>query len=226
MQSFLGVIVGLLQSALSLLGFVQQHPELPQSSRDQVQQIAQQAIKQATNALNNANTQSTATGQSSKNTASNSSSFATPTTGPAPLSVTFNTEGSRAENGSIDFGDGNTIRLLTLFGNGTSDSTGFCGAGPDFFCNVHHDYVNSGTYTALLKDASGNIIGTQTVRVAGVADGVVLVPGMQKYTDSDFWFSFWYPNNWNISVAPGPWTGIIVKQLKSHRRERQMAVRY
>ncbi len=27
------------------------------------------------------------------------------------------------------------------------------------------------------------------------------VPGMQKYTDTDFGFSFWYPNNWLLSVS-------------------------
>ena len=54
MNSVFSFAVGLLTAALSLLGFVQQHPELPQSSKDQAQQIAQQAITKATNALNTA----------------------------------------------------------------------------------------------------------------------------------------------------------------------------
>ena len=47
----LGFVVGLLQASLTLLGFVQAHPELPPASRDQAQQVAQQAITQATNVL-------------------------------------------------------------------------------------------------------------------------------------------------------------------------------
>ena len=48
MDSVFSFVVGLLTAALSLLGFVQQHPELPQASKDQAQQIAQQAITTAT----------------------------------------------------------------------------------------------------------------------------------------------------------------------------------
>jgi hypothetical protein len=51
MNSFFGFVVGLLQSTLSLLGFVQQHPELPVDQKQQVQQVAEQAITQANNAL-------------------------------------------------------------------------------------------------------------------------------------------------------------------------------
>lgn len=51
MDSIFGFVIGLLQAALALIGFVQQHPELPQASRDQAQQVAQQAITQATKVL-------------------------------------------------------------------------------------------------------------------------------------------------------------------------------
>ncbi len=51
MDSVFSFVVGILTTALSLLGFVQQHPELPQASKDQAQQVAQQAITQATQAL-------------------------------------------------------------------------------------------------------------------------------------------------------------------------------
>ena len=60
MNSIFGFAVGLLQAALSLLGFVQQHPELPQASKDQAQIVAQQAITQATNALASKQTTTTA----------------------------------------------------------------------------------------------------------------------------------------------------------------------
>jgi len=51
MESVFSFVIGLLTAALSLLGFVQQHPELPPASRDQANQIAQQAITQATQIL-------------------------------------------------------------------------------------------------------------------------------------------------------------------------------
>jgi len=33
---------------------------------------------------------------------------------------------------------------------------------------------------------------------------VVSVPGMSKYTDADFGFSFWYPNEWKVIQVPQP----------------------
>src|SRR3954467_2874528 len=48
MNSFFGFVVGLLQTTLSLLGFVQQHPELPVDQQQQVEQVAEQAVDQAT----------------------------------------------------------------------------------------------------------------------------------------------------------------------------------
>ena len=54
MNSAFAFAVGLLHAALALLGFVQLHPELPQASRDQAQQVAQQAMTQATQVLTNA----------------------------------------------------------------------------------------------------------------------------------------------------------------------------
>lgn len=61
MATSLSLAVGLLTTALSLLTFVQQHPELPQSSRDNAQQMAQSAIAQATSIISNptANTATT-----------------------------------------------------------------------------------------------------------------------------------------------------------------------
>jgi hypothetical protein len=48
----LASVVVLLQTALSLLVLVNSNPSLPQSMRDNAQQVAQQAIAQATDALN------------------------------------------------------------------------------------------------------------------------------------------------------------------------------
>jgi hypothetical protein len=66
MNTGFGFVIGLLQAALSLLGFVQQHSELPQSSRDQAQQVAQQAITQATQTLSS-NTKPSTSAQSAGN---------------------------------------------------------------------------------------------------------------------------------------------------------------
>jgi hypothetical protein len=57
MNTIFSFVTGLLIAESSLLCFVQNHPELPQASRDQAQQIAQQAITQATQAINTASTQ-------------------------------------------------------------------------------------------------------------------------------------------------------------------------
>src|SRR3990167_292494 len=97
MNQILGFVVGLLQSALSLLGFVQTHPDLPQAQHDQAVQVAQQAITTATNVI--------------------------------------------ANNSTV----------------------------------------------------------TQT-------QATVSVPGMQKYTDADFGFSFWYPSTWTVKSV-GTWEG-------------------
>ena len=50
----LSLVIGLLTSALSILGFVQQHPELPQSSRFEAQQTVQKTIAFAIDELQTA----------------------------------------------------------------------------------------------------------------------------------------------------------------------------
>ena len=59
MNYIFGYVVGLLQAVLSLIGFVQQHPELPPAQQQQAQYVAQQAITQATKTLANQNTPQT-----------------------------------------------------------------------------------------------------------------------------------------------------------------------
>ncbi|HUO56097.1 MAG TPA: hypothetical protein VMU27_01535, partial [Candidatus Paceibacterota bacterium] len=90
-----------------------------------------------------------------------------PDSGSAPLTAAFSTSGSQAENGSINFGDGNSIRLLTLFGNGTTNSAGYCSAAPDFACYAPHTYTSAGTYAASVTNSSGNTIATHTITVTG-----------------------------------------------------------
>ena len=98
---------------------------------------------------------------------SNTSFTASPTSGAAPMTVTFTTSGAKAENGTVNFGDGNSEQLLNLLGNSTSNTKGYCGSAPDFFCSVSHTYASASTYTAALKDSSGDILATQTITVTG-----------------------------------------------------------
>lgn len=152
MNSVFSFVVGLLTAALSLLGFVQQHPELPQASRDQAQQIAQQAITQATNALSNQNT-TVQTNTSAKFTA-------TPTSGAAPLTVRFSQTATDDWRASIEYGDGATC---------TVDGTGEAANCPNKFA---HTYTTPGTYTVKLWSSTGTDgasrppLGTLTIKVS------------------------------------------------------------
>ena len=138
MSSVLAFAVGLLQSALALLGFVQAHPELPQSSRDQAQVIARQAITQATNALS-ANSATGNTGAGSPQLS------AFPASGAVPLTVNFTTgypDGYQTTtNYDIDFGDG-TVKSMD----------GQCSPS---HCSINHTYTNAGVYVITLRKADG-----------------------------------------------------------------------
>ena len=191
MESALSFVVGLLTAALSLLGFVQQHPELPQSSRDQAQQVAQQAITQAKNALTN-NVHPNATAQSSNSTASR---FATPMTGAAPLTVTFVAPPS-AGGDYMYFGDGAdgcSVPVVVRDEMGCSVPSGI---------PIAHTYTKPGVYDASVgRHLPSTILASATITVTGNATNQVSgssVPGMTKYTDTDFGFSFWYPSGWAV----------------------------
>lgn len=136
MESIFSFVVGLLTAALSLLGFVQQHPELPPASRDQAQQIAQQAINQANQALINAQTES--------NQTSNNRLSVTPTAGAAPLLVNFI---GGANGTSIDFGDG------------SSGTFTFTECKPGGKCDpvASHRYPSPGTYIAVLSGSGARV---------------------------------------------------------------------
>lgn len=137
MNTTFAFAVGLLQAALVLLGFVQQHPELPQASRDQAQQVAQQAISQATQALSN---QNTATQPPPRIVSSLS---VLPTSGQAPLSVNINSnQNERALPGYLEFGDETGTLDFTLGGGRCIPAN----------CSTNHTFANPGTYTIRLLD--------------------------------------------------------------------------
>ena len=165
MNSLFSFVVGLLTSALSLMGFVQQHPELPQASRDQAQQVAQQAITQATNVLNNAQ-------PNPQPVPNNSVNFtASPASGSAPSSVAFSASGPINDFPSgIDFGDGSQG-----FVEGLHDCAGGCTSQSIDGFQISHIYKNSGTYTATLTAnaacytiapcPSKKVVGSETITI-------------------------------------------------------------
>jgi PKD repeat protein len=142
MDSVFSFVVGLLTVALSLLGFVQQHPELPQASRDQAQQIAQQAITQATQTLSNAAAKKTVA------VASNSSNLVvTPASGVAPLNVSFSVPSTgKAGTYIVEYGDGQ---------RGSMDGVGRT----DGRVADAHWYNVPGTYTVKVSFADGSCKG-------------------------------------------------------------------
>jgi len=120
-----------------------------------------------------------------------------PVSGSAPLSVSFAVRKDVVKRYTIDFGDGTLIAGWELS----------CGLQ---FCSKNYAYNAAGTYTAKFLECSlrsdgscgeGNrIVKTATITVSG-AQSDISVPGMNKYTDSDFGFSFWYPSGWSVSTG-------------------------
>lgn len=94
----------------------------------------------------------------------NSSNFtAMPTTGPAPLLVTFMEAYPASQMGSIDFGDGSVSDSSTW----QSHASDRIGCASDVYCSTVHTYTNAGTYHAVLKDSSGKVLASQTITVTG-----------------------------------------------------------
>ena len=284
MNSILGFFVGLLQTTLSLLGFVQQHPELPPAQQQQAQQVAEQVVTQTTKVIANqsasqntvptvtvtnisdltvslkySNLNTTPDGPSAPahlwiqnigfskpilditldGKASGQTSFTLPanamegeygimavaangegysnlasgnaniyfsggslslnkfsslvvsaTSGTAPFTVTFSIKQS-AGGQYIDFGDGTT---------GCDISNADDCIVPAYPQTFTHTYTNVGTYTVTASRHLPSItLGTATINVNGSNQSSISVPGMSKYTDSDFGFSFWYPSGWSVS---------------------------
>jgi len=199
MNTAFGFVVGLLQAALSLLGFVQANPQLPQAQKDTAVQVAQQAVTKAGNTISSSVTNQTLP--------SNNGFLASPKSGVTPLSVTFSIPnfGASCSDSRIpppaDFG---TVRLD--FGDGTSQEVAYC------ITSLSHTYTSSATYTARLivngggpppapGQSSQYVIASTTVTARNTSAASISVPGMSKYTDPDFGFSFWYPSDWTVGPS-------------------------
>ena len=57
-----------------------------------------------------------------------------------------------------------------------------------------------GTYPLALSDSKGRELATGTLVISKASEATLSVPGMSKYTDSAFGFSFWYPSEWTVST--------------------------
>ncbi|MDB5237752.1 MAG: hypothetical protein JWM46_22 [Candidatus Kaiserbacteria bacterium] len=112
----------------------------------------------------------------------------TPSSGNAPLRVTFNGFSFSTLIGAyVDFGDG---------------SKAFCSEGDCPIEPLQYTYTSPGTYTATLsKMTNGNLhkIASATITVTGATTSSISVSGMTIYTDADFGFSFWYPSGWKLT---------------------------
>ncbi|MEK7509778.1 MAG: PKD domain-containing protein [Patescibacteria group bacterium] len=143
----------------------------------------------------------TVTGQSS------ATFSASPTSGPAPLTVTFTGRFFRTL-GVIDFGDGNR-RTITNFAD---SATGGNSIGEDPFAETY-TYQKAGTYTAKLLDnsrvcattgvvADCNVVGTVTITVTGGVGGgwphFTVTPSTTGTAPLNLWFNVSGGSNFDI----------------------------
>lgn len=137
-------ILGLLVAALSLLGFVEQHPNLPQSSVEQAKTVAQKAIVQATSALKNAaaGVKPTVAQEEKANIAYTSADLVVGTpSGSAPLTVRIEAD--------IKVSPTNSGSAVIFFGDGTSDV--ISRSGPETYQEEWtHTYPKAGAYDVVL----------------------------------------------------------------------------
>jgi PKD repeat protein len=96
---------------------------------------------------------------------------ASPTSGAAPLTVTFNMPAFFEINGNnndawttLDNGDGE-VSISGQPSTEVYDNIDCTAAAQDSVCQGSHTYTSPGTYTVALKDFSGNVLGTQTITV-------------------------------------------------------------
>lgn len=120
-----------------------------------------------------------------------------PTSGTAPLVVTFSLNGVASPNGYVVNVEGDEGSSRNWVKQGTSYV-------------IMQTFPTSGTYhVSLFQCPSANqncdggytSVKTMDITVLGNSQSVS-VPGMSKYTDTDFGFSFWYPSSWTVRTEP------------------------
>lgn len=93
--------------------------------------------------------------------ASSATFVASPISGIVPLKVTITLKGKAAGYEKLDYGDGHTFSWR---GNPVNEEV-VCEEPNLDVCRAIHTYLVVGTYTAMAKDASGNVLGSATVTV-------------------------------------------------------------
>jgi PKD repeat protein len=88
---------------------------------------------------------------------------ATPTSGPAPLAVLFQTQAHKVDTFTVDFGDGTTSGPMLWHARPIRCSQN----GPCFpgFATTSHAYTSPGNYTATLLDTANASVGAATIIV-------------------------------------------------------------
>lgn len=117
---------------------------------------------------------------------------ASPTSGSAPLTVSFSAKTKGAGTYYLDFGDGSSKTLEPLAGICVAgDPSSPCNGGPDL--RVNHVYTSEGAFTAVLSygpACSSNVpcaaviqkVGSATIRVGGSSGGNVSISGVEGPT--------------------------------------------
>lgn len=226
MDSVFSFVVGLLTAALSLLGFVQQHPELPPASRDQAQQAAQQAITQATQALSNDQAPPKASSQTTKYginvqeqfTANRGSEIPLHWNNPNPATdayaaIDLITDTGRVigvlqglpQTGMYSFTIPQTSSALMAYGEDLIPGTYYNVRLTIYrqLCKENCGAQSTKSTTSTQYLARFTVVGTATNTMTSTNQTAVSVPDMTKYTDTDFGFSFWYPSGWTVSAGGG-----------------------
>jgi PKD repeat protein len=194
------------------------------TSSTSVAPITQQTTMVTTSTTNPTSQTQTTSNQSTQTTSTQTGSAfsATPTSGTAPLTVTFNGVLSTS-NPSASGGLGVDEPYITFGDNGQSGDPVFCANIPSnvtnyvyptscTFPSVSHTYTSPGTYTGVLhlgeQKGTQTTLGTVTITVQSSQQSnsnpsqPTSVPGMSEYTDSNFGFSFWYPSSWSVNQLP------------------------
>ena len=252
MSSLAGLFAGLLHATLSLLGFVQANPTLPQATVDQATQVAQQAVDTANNAIS----QTPATGMKTYTNAQYGFSVQYPNNAPlnvkenppvllygaAPLisfEIPANPNGSGSATVAIaasakasdiencmaptpkeDVMPGGAVASKSVTINNIAfveSGDGSSGLGSYYEHDIYQTLHNNVCYEIYISKTRPSIdpgasAGDSEIaafvdpilhsfQFASTESSAVAVSGMQKYTDTDFGFSFWYPSNGNVHAT-------------------------
>ena len=176
MSALIGSIVAFIVAGLAILGLV------PHQQMQPVPQLPQQAIEQPTNATQGQPRLEVLSAQDY----------------PPKIVVAYTNMSSAARSLFLCVPSGACTEWGVEFApkdpNGTFTMTDVPGS---------TKHIGAGTFTVQAVDfATGKVFAASKPFVVLASDPTttnVSVPGMSKYTDPDFSFSFWYPSGWQVT---------------------------